>query len=83
MTTSNEKAADGDVMFLQAKIRGLENEVRKLRETLLDRFAMAAIQGLLAGTGQLPMDAEQYAEDAYEIADAMMRHRGAAAPETR
>lgn len=45
MTTTNEKAADVDVQFLQAKIRGLENEVRDLRETLWDKYAMAAIAG--------------------------------------
>lgn len=46
MTTTNEKAADVDVQFLQAKIRGLENEVRGLRENLEDRFAMAALTGI-------------------------------------
>lgn len=73
MTTTNEKAADVDVQFLQAKIRGLENEARQLRENLRDRFAMAAITGLLADYS--PMDAEQFAEDAYEIADAMLHQR--------
>lgn len=57
MTTTNEKTADSDVMFLQAKIRGLENEVRQLRETLWDRYAMAAI-----AAGNTPLNAKAIAD---------------------
>lgn len=57
MTTTNEKAADVDVQFLQAKIRGLENEVRDLRETLWDKYAMAAI-----AAGNTPLNAKAIAD---------------------
>lgn len=42
-----------DEAFYQAKIAGLENECRALRETLRDKFAAAALQGLMAYYGDV------------------------------
>lgn len=61
-----------DTEFLQAKIRGLENENRTLRETLRDRFAAAALAGLAATKNQT---VENIAIAAYIQADAMLEAR--------
>ena len=79
MTTSKERTHhDDDTALMQAQIRFLENETRALRETLRDRFAMAAVTGLIiaknngnTGSGW-PIDAEK---DAFLIADAMLEAR--------
>lgn len=70
---------------LRAQVRSLENECRALKETLRDRFAMAALTGLLAGKCNAvvstisgrgwPVHAER---DAWLIADAMLSARNAA-----
>lgn len=38
-----------DIEFMEAQNRSLENEIRNLRESLRDRFAMAALTGIIAG----------------------------------
>ena len=63
-----------DIAFFEAKIRGLENECRELRETLFDKFAAAALTGLLSS----PADEyriDEAAEDAWRVAKAMMEIR--------
>lgn len=51
-------------------------------ETLRDRFAMAALTGLLAGRIPAAMHgSKDFAEQAYTIADAMLAARGDAAPQ--
>jgi len=37
-----------EIEVLECKVRGLENEVRQLRETLRDKYAIAALNGLIA-----------------------------------
>ena len=69
-----------DTEFLQAQIRGLENEVRELRETLRDRFALAAMQGLIAYYGDTSYisDADsaiRLHSAAYDHADEMLHAR--------
>jgi hypothetical protein len=58
-----------DAEFARAQIQALENECKAMRETLRDRFAMAALTGLVAR--EEPFLAEQ----AYEIADQMLEAR--------
>lgn len=48
------------------------------QKTLRDEFAMAALQGLLADT-QIRQSWQDFAKDAYTIADAMMAERAARA----
>ena len=50
-----------------------EIEIERLRKTLRDQFAMAALRGSMKRFAS----AECIAEDAYEIADAMMKAREA------
>jgi len=54
-----------------------DQEIERAREAqaLRDRFAMAAMQGLLACHIQPQSDPDMYARDAYVIADAMMEAR--------
>lgn len=49
-------------------------------ETMRDRFAMAALQGMLSDTS-LRGDAELFAANAYKMADAMLAARGGDAPQ--
>lgn len=63
-----------DTEYLQAQIRSLETEVRALRETLHDRFAMAALTGLLAN-GEDEYTIPEAADDAWRFADAMLESR--------
>lgn len=55
----------------------LKDEVQHLRETLRDRFAMAALTGLLAHSGQdgFIEDGEDVTVAAWDIADSMMAQR--------
>ena len=43
--------------------------------TLRDQFAMAAVQGSLDGCPDEPQNYLDWAEDAYKMADAMLRER--------
>lgn len=68
--------------FLEAKIAGLENEVRNLKATLRDEFAKAALTGLLAKHGDAGWcesgevtSIPGAAETVYEYADAMLEAR--------
>jgi hypothetical protein len=45
--------------------------------TLRDYFAAKAMQGMLACPVQPQSDADMYARDAYELADAMLKAREA------
>ncbi|HET6719637.1 MAG TPA: hypothetical protein VFH22_08325, partial [Rhodocyclaceae bacterium] len=61
---------------MEAKIRGLENECRALRETLRDKFAGQAMRGLVTVRNQT---VESIADAAYIQADAMLAARKASA----
>lgn len=46
------------------------------RKTMRDEFALAIVQGLVAGESRMRFDkAEKLAEQAYEMADAMIQAR--------
>jgi len=62
-----------DIATLEAMIRSLENENRRLRETLRDRYAAAAITGILA-TGH-HYKHEVMVDNAFHIADQMLSRR--------
>ena len=51
--------------------------------TLRDRFAIAAMQGLIANPGVTDLDADEIAHDAYIHADAMLKARRRATPTHR
>jgi hypothetical protein len=61
-----------------AQVRHLERELAAARETLRDRFAMAALTGYLASWAPHEEPCEfssSIAEDCYRLADAMMEAR--------
>ena len=61
-----------EIEVLECKVRGLENEVRQLRETLRDKYAVAALNGLIAyGWGPEALVAEM----AFRIADMVLEAR--------
>ena len=62
-----------DTWFLEAQIRGLENERILLRKTLRDGYAQAALTGLLA-YGYSPRDL--VVEEAFRVADRALEERG-------
>ena len=64
---------DGDHRILQLRIDSLENEVKRLRETLRDKYAAAAVDGMLS-YGWGPDDL--MSERAWKIADLMLQARG-------
>ena len=65
------KAGD-EIEILECKVRGLENEIRQLRETLRDKYASAALNGLIAyGWGPEALVAEK----AFMIADMALEAR--------
>lgn len=39
-------SSNDDIEFLKAQVRSIDNECRGLKESLRDRFAMAAISGM-------------------------------------
>jgi hypothetical protein len=65
-----------DIATLEAMIRSLENENRRLRETLRDRYVCAVITGLLA-TGH-HYKTEATVDNAFHIADQMLTRRNSA-----
>ncbi|MBK6556060.1 MAG: hypothetical protein IPG16_02220 [Comamonadaceae bacterium] len=78
-TLMGRSSLTDDDEFLKAQIRSLENEIRSLRETLRDRFAMAALD-----VSKRTMTYDQMAMNdmetiiaigAYNIADAMLEAR--------
>jgi hypothetical protein len=61
-----------EIDILECKVRGLENEIRQLRETLRDKYATAALNGLIAyGWGPEALVAEK----AFRIADMVLEAR--------
>ena len=61
-----------DLEFLESRTLSLENEVRQLRETLRDKYAVAALNGLIAyGWGPEALVAEK----AFRIADMVLEAR--------
>ena len=59
-----------DESIFECQVRGLERELAAARETLHDRFAMAALTGLVTHYGVATDPWE-----AFRIADAMMETR--------
>ena len=60
--------------LVRARQRGIE--WRKARNELRDRFAMAALTGLLAeGIDEISHTRAYYADEAYLFADAMLKAR--------
>ena len=64
---------DGDYRILQMRIDALENETKALRATLRDKYAAAALDGMLS-YGWGPDDL--LAVRAWNIADLMLQSRG-------
>lgn len=67
-----------DINMLECQVRNLDRELAASRETLRDRFAMAALTGYLASFE--PMDepseyATSIAIDCYRLADACLEAR--------
>lgn len=62
-----------------AFVRGLEKEIRDLRMTLLDQFAMAAMQANLQAFPYESGSHEEYmkaiAEASYDMANVMLKER--------
>jgi hypothetical protein len=55
---------------------GIEHLNKELFESLRDRFACAALTGMLANSRTPPtIESEEYAEGAYKLADAMLKVR--------
>jgi hypothetical protein len=63
-----------DEAFYLAQIRGLEAEIRTLKESLRDRFAMAALAFPFPPPGK-GFSPDVLASSAYLIADAMLKAR--------
>lgn len=61
-----------EIDILEMRIRGLERELRDMRETLRDKFATAALDGLLAHEHGADAPFELLAQWAYQIADEML-----------
>lgn len=67
-----------DTDMLECQVRNLERELAASRETLRDRFAMAALTGYLASfepTEEPSEYATSIALDCYRLADVMMEVR--------
>ena len=60
--------------LVRAMQRGIE--WRKARNELRDRFAMAALTGMLANPAEARISPAEWTYDAYRFADAMMKARG-------
>jgi len=65
------KTAD-EIDLLECRVRGLENEARRLKQALLDQYAAAALNGLLA-YGYSPR--ELVVEEAFRIANLCLEKR--------
>lgn len=67
-----------DIEMLTAQNKNLDRENRKLRSSLRDEFAKAALNGMVASRGDIGEVAafsQSIADDAYRIADAMLEAR--------
>ena len=64
-----------EIDILEMRIRGLERELRDMRETLRDKFATAALDGLLTHEHGADAPFDLLAQWAYQIADAMLAAR--------
>jgi hypothetical protein len=67
-----------DIDMLNKQAQYLERENRKLRRTLRDEFAQAALTGYLASfepTGEPTEFSQSIARDCYVMADAMLEAR--------
>ena len=67
------KTAD-EIDILEAKVRGLENELRRLRQSQLDTYYAAALTGLLS-RGWQPFD--MAVAEAWKIAESSLKQRAA------
>ena len=64
-----------DESIFECQVRGLERELAAARETLRDRFAMAALAGIIGDFGGFSECRESISAAAYQLADAMMEAR--------
>ena len=64
-----------EIDMLTKQAQYLERENRKLRRTLRDEFALAALAGLMVDMGTPAEFSQSIAADAYLIADAMLEAR--------
>ena len=64
-----------DIEMLTAQNKNLDRENRKLRSSLRDEFAKAALAGLMVDMGSQANFSKSLAADAYKIADAMLEAR--------
>ncbi|MFN7882996.1 MAG: hypothetical protein ACK5PF_08295 [bacterium] len=60
----------------QAREEAMLREKAAARAELRDRFAMAALTGLLANPAEARISPAEWTYDAYRFADAMMKARG-------
>lgn len=81
MSSTRDHLIDSTVRDMEAQVRSLENECRALRETLRDRFAIAALGALIArcdgepGTGPADAFYTTAVSDAYYVAELMLIER--------
>ena len=61
---------------MEPQVVEAEQAEKQARAELRDRFAMAALTGLLANPSHDMLSPEEWASDAYNIADAMLKARG-------
>jgi len=62
-----------EIDILEMKVRGLERELHDMRETLRDKFAMAALPSVVSDYDRCP--SFDVGVRAYQIADAMLAAR--------
>lgn len=64
-----------DCDALEANVRYLEAQLRLARKTLRDEFAMATLQGMLAGRPEGSLPVSVWVDVAYQAADAALIRR--------
>lgn len=80
MLPDGRAAPISDIEFMEAQVRSCENEIRVLKEVLRDRFAMAALTGIVLGySPDVSKDEGDYrvglrgaAKIAFDLADEML-----------
>lgn len=73
MTNKDNGQAVRDAFEMASDFDGFVGHARQ--KSIRDEFAMAAIQGIIAGYGYLRSEVDAIAESAYDCADAMLKAR--------